>query len=438
MIESGHSRFRGFGAALLLLVLVFNPWTLSLVLNLSSRLLSLSSRILIGGVDAFVVLVALLFLLRNAEKLRRDLPKYALLIATLMFCAVFLEVLLRVFTPSPIFHADLALYPFRKFLLHPTLAGVPDKVLHTTNKWGMRGDPIPGDWDERFTILAIGGSTTHCYYLPDDKTWPALLQAHLRRLDPTLMVQNAGLDGHSTRGHLLMMQTVVPRIRPDLVVLLVGLNDLSYSTDEQHLLFGNPNERTGAGYYIYANSRLVQLLYKWFQIYVNKTPVLKPAGQGSPDGYHGTALRDPTPLPEKLESILPSLEEFRSNVIQIIKRAKELNITPVFLTQPILFEENTHWDGIGWGAYWLRKQKYAISAGTLARMLIIFNENLLSICESEGIPCFDLGAVIPHDQEFFYDAAHFNEAGAARVTGEVADYMEREGLIPAREGSNSK
>lgn len=430
MIGSGHSQFRVFGAALLLLVLLFNPWTLSLILDPSSRLLSLSSRLLIAGLDISAVLVGLILLLRNPLKLRRELPNYALLIAALAFCVILLEVFLRVFTPTPIFHTDLALYPFKKLVLHPTLLGVPGKVLHTTNEWGMRGDPIPEDWDERFTILAIGGSTTHCYYLPDDKTWPARLQAELRGADPNVMVQNAGLDGHSTRGHLLMMETVVPRIRPDMVVLLVGLNDLSYSINEQHLLFGNPNERTGGGYYVYAKSRLVQLLYKWFQVYVNKAAVVRPESVGSPEGYHRTPLLDPTPLPESLESILPSLEEFQSNVRLIIKRAREINVTPVFLAQPHLFDDTPYWEEIQWTAYWLGRQKYTISAATFARMQTVFNEALLEICEAEKIPCLDLGAAVPHDQKYFYDSAHFNEAGARRVGREVSDFLEREGLIP--------
>jgi lysophospholipase L1-like esterase len=243
------------------------------------------------------------------------------------------------------------------------------------------------------------------------------------------MVQNAGLDGHSTRGHLLMMETVVPRISPDMVVLLVGVNDLSYSINERHYLFGNPNERTGLGYYLYAKSRLAQLLYTWYQVYVHKAPVVRPERVGSPEGYYPKPLLDPTPLPESLESILPSLGEFRSNVRLIIKRAREINVTPVFLTQPLLFDDTPYWEGIAWTAYWLGRQKYSISAATFYKMQTIFNKALLEICEAEEVPCFDLNSALPHDQKYFYDSAHFNEAGAARVAEEVSDFLEREGLI---------
>jgi len=43
------------------------------------------------------------------------------------------------------------------------------------------------------------------------------------------MVQNAGLDGHSTRGHVLMMKTVVPAVKPKVVLMFVAMNGLNYS-----------------------------------------------------------------------------------------------------------------------------------------------------------------------------------------------------------------
>jgi lysophospholipase L1-like esterase len=407
--------YKHLGTGLLLLVIVLNPWTLSLILPPSSRLLHLSSKLLVGALNAAALLVAMLLLLRNPAKLKKEIPNYALLFASLAVSVVLLELFLRFFTPTPIFHPDLALYPYRKVKLHPRLLGVSEEGLNTTNEWGMRGDPIPDDWDARYTILAIGGSTTQCYYLSDDNTWPARLQAELRKVDPTLMVQNAGLDGHSTRGHLLMMKKVVSRVRPDMVILLVGHNDLMLSLSKQTFLFGNSSEKSGVGYYIYCKSRLVQLLYKWFQVFVNKAPVVRATGLGPATGYQAQPLLHPTPLPEPLESRLPSLEEYRSNILRIIELARLLGVRPVFLTQPLLFEDTPYWNGIRWFSRYHGRQPYAVSAGTYARMLSIFNKNLLQICEEQRVSCFDLGAAIPHEQKYFYDATHFNDAGAALV-----------------------
>ncbi len=99
-------------------------------------------------------------------------------------------------------------------------------IIHTKNSLGFRGPEPPDGFPGWLTLVAVGGSTTECFYLSDGRTWPERLAARLQPEFRQVWVNNAGLDGHSTFGHLLLTrQTLVP-LHPKVIQSLVGLNDM--------------------------------------------------------------------------------------------------------------------------------------------------------------------------------------------------------------------
>src|SRR4051812_2976016 len=111
---------------------------------------------------------------------------------------------------------------------NPTIPGLGRTILHVRNSIGFRGPEPPADLDDRLSLLTVGGSTTECYYISDGKTWPDLLARRLGERFDRVWLNNAGLDGHSTVGHLVLLSSrVVARVGPKVVVFLVGCNDLA-------------------------------------------------------------------------------------------------------------------------------------------------------------------------------------------------------------------
>ncbi|OGN10529.1 MAG: hypothetical protein A3J46_00725 [Candidatus Yanofskybacteria bacterium RIFCSPHIGHO2_02_FULL_41_11] len=342
---------------------------------------------------------------------------------SLIVCFIILELVLRMLVPVSVFHPGLDLRPNQKLVFdNLSLYGVSKTVRYSTNKWGMRGDPIPQDWDKKKSIIMVGGSTTRDAYISDESTWAYLLQGRLKQLNGEVIVQNAGLDGHSTRGHVLIMQSIIPKIRPKIVIVLSGVNDLGHSLIPERFVSGNPFEKTGWKYNLLARSRAAQFFYVWYQVLVNKTVTSDKANESS-SGYDLKPLEKETILPENLKEALPSLGEFKANIRTIITIARSENIKIVFLTQPLLFDDNKYWSKIQGNTWWLGDQQIAISGATYWKMLKIFNESLLEICEAEKVPCFDLGSAIPHDQKYFYDAAHFNNVGAELVAQKTYEFL---------------
>src|SRR5436305_1824700 len=100
-----------------------------------------------------------------------------LFLASLTLSLGVLELFLRLISPPSLFSPLVPLRPHNRVELEVTgLPGVSLRGLNTTNRWGMRGDEPPTDWQNHYTIVTIGGSTTQCFFLDDHKTWPYLLQ----------------------------------------------------------------------------------------------------------------------------------------------------------------------------------------------------------------------------------------------------------------------
>ena len=90
------------------------------------------------------------------------------------------------------------------------------------NSLGFRGDEfLPKSSGTR--VVAIGGSTTYGVDVSDDSTWPALLQ---EQVGSRYQVLNLGVEGHGTAQYLYMIGAVASRLEPDVVILLIGLNDM--------------------------------------------------------------------------------------------------------------------------------------------------------------------------------------------------------------------
>ena len=102
-------------------------------------------------------------------------------------------------------------------------------VTYERNNFGLRdncNDP------SRINILTLGGSTTDQRYINLEDTFQFILQEKINRYNNLkICVSNAGIDGHSTYGHILSFSKWFPLIdnlNPDIIMLFVGINDADF------------------------------------------------------------------------------------------------------------------------------------------------------------------------------------------------------------------
>jgi GDSL-like Lipase/Acylhydrolase family len=102
-------------------------------------------------------------------------------------------------------------------------------VHNELNNWGFRGsedvaNPKPAG---SLRIYCSGNSSTYCPYLKVDQSWPAILQRKLREQSghERDQVLNAGRPGASVSFEYALAKRVIPRLKPDIVILHTGINE---------------------------------------------------------------------------------------------------------------------------------------------------------------------------------------------------------------------
>src|SRR3989442_6780215 len=150
-------------------------------------------------------------------------PRRARLFARVATAAVVfvtaLEIALRIYNPFPFrVRGDRIVLPVhQRYTIAHAGATKLDPVTHVTkNSLGFRGPDPPRDWSRWITILTIGGSTTECLFLSDGKTWTDELARRVAGRRSDVWINNAGLEGHSTFGHLALLHQLVAPMRPTL------------------------------------------------------------------------------------------------------------------------------------------------------------------------------------------------------------------------------
>jgi lysophospholipase L1-like esterase len=291
-------------------------------------------------------------------------------------------------------------------------------VIHTKNSLGFRGPEPPADFADRLTLVAVGGSTTECFYLSDGRTWPERLGARLQPEFRRVWVDNAGLDGHSTFGHLLLTRQALVRLHPKVTLYLIGLNDMF--ADEPRGFDRMAQNRWAA---VADHSELAATLlnlYRWSrtQRFEDLGAMPKPV-----------ALRDrpihPAP-PDVAERLWKEqdrrLDAFRDRLDQLVALNRENGIEPVLITQPTLLGGVDARSGIDTRP--MEVELWGKLDGALAwRLLERYNDVTRQVGRERGVLTVDLARALPKDSTFFYDFFHFTNEGADRVAAIVHDAL---------------
>jgi lysophospholipase L1-like esterase len=305
---------------------------------------------------------------------------------------------------------------FRETMTNHANPKLDPVIVFSKNSLGFRGPEAPRDFDRHLTILAIGGSTTECLYLTDGASWPERLGAELAPHFQGLWVNNAGLDGHSTFGHLLLLDQIVLRLRPKVLLFLVGLNDVHRELPTGREVAGGRAplfHRLARHSAIVANAldfrrhleaRELSLGYR--EVDLAHTP------QMEADRRRALGLVD-----QHRERSLPG---YRSRVRELVRASRAHGIEPVLLTQPALYGADRD-DVTGVNLRWIEVDaKRQIYGGLAWRILEEYNDVVREVGRAEGVLVVDLARELPKSSRLFYDFVHFGDEGARQVAAIIA------------------
>lgn len=343
---------------------------------------------------------------------------YCLYLLVIVFIA--LEIILRFYNP---FHlrlkGDKIILPVNQQLtitnrINPKLDSV---IVNTRNGIGFRGPGLPADGKKHLSLITVGGSTTECHFLNDQYTWPFLLGQKLRDSLNDVWLNNAGMDGHSTYGHLIMLNDHIKKLRPSVVIFLTGINDVETASPSFHDNLSTKGAWSDFKHYIFENSEVLNLLLNlsrgWraqkFNNTSHKMIVLNNDKQlNIPDSVINKRLLDQKPY----------LIAYRSRLLQLADTCKAHQIMPVFLTQPNQF--GTGKDSLTGANLALFEVEPGLNGKLMWGMLEEYNEVVRSLGKEKQLPVIDLARLLPKNSIYFYDASHFTNAGAEKVASLLA------------------
>jgi len=346
------------------------------------------------------------------------------LLGQFLLILIVFEALLHIYNPLPFrVRGNRIILPVHQHYVF-TIDGTTklDHVVHhTKNSLGFRGPEPPRDFSSRLTVLTIGGSTTECLFLSDGKTWTDEMARRLAQTFPDIWVNNAGLDGQSTYGHLILLRDFVDGLHPRVAVFLIGANDVGLDAGNGYdtALLPPPSPIRRAASFLTDHLELAGLAQ-------NVVRVVRTHNEG-----FGHAEIDPRTIrkleddPETTRATIAKysapLPDFAARVAAIVEECRRHGIEPVLVTQPLLngdaIDPST---GVDLGSMQIRG---AANGRLWWRVQEMYNDVTRRVAKDRNVLLVDAAHEMPKDSRLFYDFMHYTNQGAATLGAIVASHL---------------
>ncbi len=324
-----------------------------------------------------------------------------------------LEVVLRVFDPFPtsVRGDKIVLKKDDKKVLKVNHPKLNSEITVATNNLGFRGENYPADPQNRIKIFTVGGSTTQSLYNTEGKTWSDLLANNLKKINPQIWLNNAGLSGHSTKGHLILLKDKLVELKPDYVIFLVGINDVGRVIEEkeesiiEEFIFKSEVISLAVNIVRNFQSKKLNLSYdlKWDP---KTAPTLELSGM---EISKSMMIHSKTYLPY-----------YRRRLEALIDFCKNNNIKPIFITQPLVYGDQIDpTTGVNLGKLKVGEQ----NSLQIWLVLEMYNDITRVLARKERIPLVDLALKMPKDTRYYYDYMHYTNEGAARIASILTEEL---------------
>ena len=364
-------------------------------------------------------------LLPRRSRLRYAALKALLLLLGIAAAVVLLEVVLRFSNPfqTRIRGQRIVLPKSRTTRIKNNIVKRLDPVITVTiNSLGFRGAEPPDDFRRYLTIITVGGSTTYCYMLSDQKTWPAQLENRLAKSFQRVWVNNAGLNGNSTFAHIVLMEDFVSKLHPKVVLFLVGENDLvkgRFLTElDSEFLKGQIIFSSVKGFLL-SVSAYSEVVALGVNLYRNYTAYRAGLSGGSVDLTKAGCLKVPREVEEQYvaRGSEPYIQSYEARLKRLIDISREAGSEPVLITQPLL---------VGPAVDDITKVDLAsikVSETNNGEMwwetLEVFNDVTRKVGREKNVLLIDLARQMPKSTRYFWDYMHYTNEGAQVVAGIV-------------------
>ena len=281
-----------------------------------------------------------------------------------------------------------------------------------------------------FRIFTVGASTTEEGVTDDNKTWSSLLATKLDVLsNKNVEVINTGMAGLRAEHHYFMLKRI-NEYKPDLVILLMGINDWNYhivNSDKKYLI---------PIYEIKFNFKKSPLFNTFHninkQIYrklINKKKENKKnlnfvSAELDAEAYLLSQINSSN-IREKVKSFKPQdvSENYKYWSNQIINECKKRDFICLFLDQPTAYKKNISTKLKK--RLWMTppNQNYTLVFDDLIFISSFYNNWLKKKIIDNKLNFLLLSDQIDASTEHLYDDCHFTENGSKKISDVLVQYI---------------
>ena len=270
-------------------------------------------------------------------------------------------------------------------------------------------------------IVFLGGSTTECMFVDQDQRFPYLTGRILEQeTGAKINSYNGGMSGSNSLNAMdILLNKVIP-LKPDVVVFMENINDLSTLLYEG--TYWNKNTARSPLETLKKRQLVGKLLKEIFipnlnYAYRNLKKTLSGKEEDEFAGARGKKL---------VIDQAKMGRDFAANLQTLVCTCKAWGIVPVLMTQanritdhpvPVVAAYIAR-DGRGTGLSYQR----------FKALYDAFNDTIREVGRKNQVIVIDLAREVPPDKKYLYDLVHFNDAGSqlaaqiitARLKGVIA------------------
>ena len=286
--------------------------------------------------------------------------------------------------------------------------------------------------DPDFSLVFVGGSTTECLVVDEDKRFPYRVGVALsEKFNKKINSYNAGFRANNSYHCLNVLLNKIVPLRPDMVVLMENINDVNallLSSGQSY--WSGPKSRSLLVVEQDTTGRLERLSSAIREAVFPGIAFRLGMGRGAAEndlvGEREEAAKERAPktVPANI------VEEFAANLNIFVSICRARKITPVLMTQFNRFKENPD--------HKVRKTMEKVQAdtgvdyATYKGLLDRFNAAIRKVARENGVLLIDLEANVPKESAYLYDIVHLNTQGSLLVADLIAAAMAKSEAVQRR------
>lgn len=265
-----------------------------------------------------------------------------------------------------------------------------------TNSLGLRGEEVRPSEPGVTRIAVVGGSSAFGYFVSDEQEAASILERRLQNKGLSVEVLNAGVPGYNLYQTIPRFDTLVAPLKPKIVVLYLGWNDLTYVVSPQ------PDAAT---------HRIRPIAPAWERV----------LGRSVLYGFVAYRLLGHQPIfaPAALDQLQPTPageQAFLRNLQSLVDRIRKVNAIPVICSQASAAHPRVEDD--------LRKQLTKRGdAEAIVALGTWLDQTLENFAKQQNLTFIDAYDTIPPTKAMLADYIHLTAEGELKLGEFWADNL---------------